>query len=91
MQRTAGRLENPTSKGLVDTVRRARRRPLGFLTTKIAVALEVRGWWRGETANRAAQALDVERRRRVAERTRDGNRRLRDELGLDLARYDYPL
>jgi hypothetical protein len=91
VQRTAGRLENPSSKRLVDTVRRARRRPLGFLTTKIAVALEVRGWWRGDTANRAAQALDEERRRRVAERTREGNRRLRDEIGLDLARYDYPL
>jgi hypothetical protein len=91
VQRTAGRLENPSSKRLVDTVRRSRERPLGFLRTKIAVALELRGWGRGETANRAAQTLDESRRQRVAERTRDGNRRLRDELGLDLARYDYPM
>jgi hypothetical protein len=91
VQRTAGRLENPTSKRLVDTVRRSRERPLGFLRTKIAVTLELRGWARSGTANRAAQALDESRRQRVAERTRDGNRRLRDELGLDLARYDYPM
>ncbi len=91
VQRTAGRLENSTSKRLVETVRRSRGRPLGFLRTKLAVALELQGWWRGDAADRAAPTLDQSRRQRVAERTRDGNRRLRDELGVDLARYDYPI
>ena len=90
VQRTAGRLENSTSKRLVETVRRARGRPLGFLRTKLAVALELRGWGRADSSGRAA-ALDESSRQRVAERTRDGNRRLRDEIGLDLARYDYPM
>ena len=49
VQRTAGRLENSTSERLVETVRRARGRPLGFLRTKIAVALEHKGWWRGDS------------------------------------------
>ena len=91
VQRTAGRLENPTSRRLVETVERARGRPLGFLRTKLAVALELRGWRRGDTAGRAAPTLDESRRQRVAERTREGNRRLHDEMGVDLARYDYPM
>jgi hypothetical protein len=90
MHRTAGRLENATSSRLVETVRRWRDLPLGFLMTKLAVSMELRGWLRSDPTERAP-VLDERGRRRVAERTRDGNRRLRDELGLDLARYDYPM
>ena len=91
VQRTAGRLENSTSKRLVETVKRARNRPLGSLSAKVAVALELGGWFRREPAGRPAATLDAARRQRIAERTREGNRRLNDELGLDLGRFDYPL
>jgi hypothetical protein len=91
VQRTAGKLENSTSKRLVETVKRARGRPLGFLRAKLAVTLELRGWSRRDPLRRPAATLDESRRQRVAERTREGNRRLHHELGVDLARYDYPM
>ena len=90
VQRTAGKREHSTSKRLVETVKRVRGKPLGFLRAKVAVALELRGWGPRDPGH-AAASLDESRRQRVAERTRDGNRRLNDELGLDLARFDYPL
>jgi hypothetical protein len=91
VQRTAGKLENATSKRLVETVNRARGKPLGFLRARLAVALELNGWWRRDPAGRPGATLGETQRQRVAERTREGNRRLNDDLGLDLARFDYPL
>jgi Sulfotransferase family len=89
LDRTTGRLENSTSGKLVETLRRARERPLGFLRAKVAVALELRGWSRKDRL--PAPTLSENARRRAAERTRAGNRRLSERLGLDLARYDYPM
>jgi hypothetical protein len=91
VRRTALHVENSASGRLVERVRRASALPMGFLLAKLAATLEVRRLLGGATDDSATPTLREPSRRRIAERTRDGNRRLGEEFGLDLARYGYPL